>query len=347
MAALSRPIGGFFERHPENASEADAGAGPCVLDVWAGDRPHAAFVNARSAFGALVAALEPGTIWLPAWLCEDMLLPGRADRVRFYPVGPGFLPDLSGVEVDAQAGDLLLVQAAFGLPVNEATRAALARRPDLHVVEDRAQALDAGAADGAGWILYSPRKLFGVADGGLLVARDPDVALPRPDAVPDPEFLWRAANLRAADPSGSDNALWHGANQTKETAMGVNREAMTADSLALLSATPLSSLTKPRLRNWMALDGRLHCWSALPANPVAPPLGYVLDLEPQTRDRLRTRLNAARVFAAIHWPELASPADQFPREHGWTRRLLTLPCDHRYSVVEMARIADLVVEALG
>ncbi|MBX9616658.1 MAG: hypothetical protein K2X25_13765 [Caulobacteraceae bacterium] len=343
MTALSRPIGGFFERHAAGA----AGVGQSVLDNWAGDRPHAAFVNARSAFAALVARLAPSTVWLPAWLCRDMVQPAWSDRARFYPVGPGYQPDLSGVLADAQAGDLLLVHAAFGLPVDETTRATLAGRPDLHVVEDRAQALDAGPGSGASWTLYSPRKLFGVADGGLLVPRDRDVILPRPDAVPDPGALWYAADLRAADLAGSDNALWHAANQTKEAAMGVSREAMTADSLALLYTTPMSSLTKPRLRNWMALDRRLRRWSALPANPVAPPLGYVLDLEPQTRDRLRTRLIAARVFAAVHWPELASPADRFPREHDWTRRLLTLPCDHRYSEGEMTSMADLVVEALG
>lgn len=346
MAALSRPVGGFFERHSGPVLIGDHDPAPSVMDVWVGDRAYAAFVNARSAFGALVAALRPGTVWLPAWLCADMLQPAWADRARFYPVGAGFELDLRGVFAEARAGDVLLVLATFGLPINDATRAVIAARPDLHVVEDRAQALDAGGDSGAGWTLYSPRKLFGVADGGLLVARDTSTPLPGPGPAADAGALWRAPDLRAGDLSGRENALWHAANQTKEAAMEANDAAMTADSLALLSTTPMSSLTKPRLRNWMALDERLRGWSALPADPVAPPLGYVLDVEPQTRDRLRSRLNASRVFAAVHWPELASPADRFAREHDWTRRLLTLPCDHRYSVTEMAGIADLVVEAL-
>lgn len=343
MTALSRPIGGFFERH---AAGAEA-VGPGVLQAWTGGRPHATFVNARSAFAALIAQLEPATVWLPAWLCRDMVQPVWADRARFYPVGPGFRPDLGAVKAEAQAGDVLLVLATFGLPIDDATRALIAARTDLHVIEDRAQALDAGPGSGAGWTLYSPRKLFGVADGGLLVARDADRVLPLPDAVADPANLWQAPDLRAADTAGRENALWHAANQTKEAAMDVSGAAMTADSLALLSETPLASLTVHRLRNWIALDERLGRWSALPSNPEAPPLGYVLDLEPGVRDHLRARLTSARMFAAVHWPELASPADLFPREHAWTRRLLTLPCDHRYTEAEMTGIADLVVEVLG
>jgi dTDP-4-amino-4,6-dideoxygalactose transaminase len=343
MATLSAPVGGFFARHLPTPPPTEAR----VLQVWTQGRPHTAFVNARSAFAALIRALAPPTVWLPAWLCRDMVQPAWADRVCFYPVDPGFRPDLTAVGTQARAGDLLLVLAAFGLPVDEATQAFIARRPDLHFVEDRAQALDAGIGSGAGWTLYSPRKLFGVADGGLLVADDNEVTLPRPEAVADAAALWRAPDLRAADPAGHDNALWHAANQTKEAAMAVTGEAMTADSLQLLATTPLSTLTEPRLRNWKALDERLRHWSALPSNLTAPPLGYVLNLEPATRDRLRARLNAARVFAAVHWPELASPADSYPREHSWTRRLLTLPCDHRYGAAEMAAIADLVVEALG
>ncbi|WP_396593476.1 hypothetical protein [Brevundimonas sp. R86498] len=343
MTALSRPIGGFFERH----TAGPGAVGPGVLDAWTGGRPHAAFVNARSAFGALVAQLEPATIWLPAWLCRDMVQPAWSDRVRFYPVGPGFEPDLSAVKAEAQAGDVLLVLAAFGLPIDDATRALSTARPELHMIEDRAQALDAGPGSGAGWTLYSPRKLLGVADGGLLVARDKDCVLPLPGTAARADLLWRAPDLRAADPAGRENALWHAANQSKETAMDVSGAAMTADSLALLSGTPLSSLTAPRLRNWMTLDERLDQWSALPSKPAAPPLGYVLDLEPEVRDCLRARLTSARVFAAVHWPDLASPAGLFPREHAWTRRLLTLPCDHRYTEVEMAGIADLVDEVLG
>lgn len=348
MTAPPRPVGGFFERHARHGQEAATGASPepSLLDAWTGGRPHAAFVNARSAFAALVTTLAPPTLWLPAWLCGDMVQPTWTVRVRFYSVGQGFVPDLDLLETEARPGDLLLVVAAFGLPIDESTRAFIARRPDLYVVEDRAQALNPGVEAGGGWVLYSPRKLLGVADGGLLVPSEAGLILPQPSGAPDAEPLWRAADLRAADTKALDGPLWHAANQAKEAAMTVSNQAMTPDSLAILRTTPLSSLTTPRLNNWRSLDARLRQWSPLSVDPMAPPLGYVLDLEPETRDRLRSRLNAARVFAAVHWPELASPAATFPREHGWTQRLLTLPCDHRYGETEMAAVAELVVDTL-
>lgn len=327
------PIGGFFERHEPD------GAGPSVLDAWTGGRPYGAFVNARSAFAALVAT-RPGAVWLPAFLCTDLVSEAFAARVRCYPVLEGFMPDLAPVEAGAKPGDIVLLAGAFGLPA-----AAAPHRNDLVLVEDRAQALDAGAS--IGWTLYSPRKLLGVADGGLLVSPDSATPAPQPDATADAESLWRAPDLRAADPLGRDNAAWHAANQAKEAAMAATAQAMTDRSRALLAQTSLESLRAPRWTNWRRLDARLSRWSALPEMPAAPPLGYVLRLSPERRDALLTALHARRIFAAVHWPRIVAPADAFPREAAWARELITLPCDHRYGPVEMDRIAEVVTSVLA
>jgi dTDP-4-amino-4,6-dideoxygalactose transaminase len=316
-----------------------------LLEAWTQRRPHAAFVNARSAFAALAAVFPEATVWLPAFLCRDLVQPAYADRIRFYPVLEGFEPDLAWVVADAKAGDLVLVADHFGLPVSARARQALQRRPDLRVVEDCAQALDPGPEAWANWRLFSPRKLLGVADGGLLVARDATTALPQPTAPADSDALWAAPSLRAADPDGRRNADWHAANQAKEAAMAATCEAMTDASAEILSLTSRDGLAGPRMTNWRALDERLRAWSALPAEPAAPPLGYILRLPADRRDRVLAGLHAERIFAAVHWPAIAGPADAFPREAQWSRELITLPCDHRYGAAEMTRIAG-AVEAL-
>ena len=339
---VTAPIGGFFETHRPGAAE-----GESLLAKWTEGRPFSAFVNARSAFAALVAMSPEASVWLPAFVCADLAQAVPANRTRFYPVAEGFEPELSALVTEAKAGDIVLAVAHFGLPVSAPARRALARRPDLRIVEDRAQALAAGPGIDGAWRLYSPRKLLGVADGGLLVAPDATNGLPKPAAHSDSAALWTAPDLRADDRAGRLNAQWHAANQAREAAMAVAAEAMSDRSLAILAETSASSLAAPRLANWRALDARLSAWSALPAEPAAPPLGYVLRLEAVRRDRLLGALHAERIFAAVHWPAIAGPANDFPREARWTRELLTLPCDHRYGAAEMARIAACVTANLA
>lgn len=333
------PIGGFFERHEPD------GLGPSLLDVWTAGRPYAAFVNARSAFAALADTRPNATIWLPAFICADLLSEGLSGRVRFYPVNEGFAPDLETVETAAAAGDVVLLAGAFGLPHSALAKDLARRRGDLVVVEDRAQALDAPSP--ACWAIYSPRKVLGVADGGLLVASQAETVAPQPQASPDADALWRAPDMRAEDPPGRNNAVWHAANQAKEAAMAATRQAMTARSAEILARTSLESLAAPRRANWLRLDARLRAWSALPDATRPTPLGYVLRLPPARRDRLLQGLHAARIFAAVHWPRIAAPVEAFPREAAWTRELVTLPCDHRYGPADMDRVADAVVDLLA
>jgi hypothetical protein len=341
-ADLSAPIGGFFEAFEPPA----ATVGLSLLDAWTAGRPFAAFVTARAAFAALAARVPDAALWLPAFICADLVGEALRPRARFYPVQDGFIPHLAPVGCEARPGDVILAVAHFGLPVAESVRAFAESRRDLVFVEDRAQALGPGLGELGGWTLYSPRKLLGVADGGLLVAPSAHHQPPQPTTAPDSEALWRAPLLRRDDPMGRANTIWHAANQAKEGALDARPAAMTARTRAILATTDWASLAAPRMANWRRLDAGLARWSALPAAPSAPPLGYVLRLDPDQRTRLLSRLHAERIFAAVHWPQIAAPARDYPREARWTRELVTLPCDHRYGPHEMDRIRDLTLQAL-
>lgn len=335
------PIGGFFEWRPPAANP----GGRSILDAWTGGRPYAAFVNARSAFAALAGTLPKAALWLPAFLCRDLISPGLAHRVRFYPVLDGFEPDLAAIEAGAKSGDVILLVAYFGRPLSDAARAFAAARRDLHVCEDRAQALDAGDGLNRGWRLYSPRKLLGVADGGLLVAQD-ETAPPQPSGTADASSLWAAPRLRAANPAGAADGAWHAANQAKEAAMTACMDAITPESLEILERTAIAPLAAARLANWRRLDQRLREWTATPRGCGEAPLGYVLRMDSRVRDRVRSGLIERLIFPAVHWSEIAGDPRAFPREAEWSRQLLTLPCDHRYGAAEMDRVAEAVLELL-
>ena len=75
------------------------------------------------------------------------------------------------------------------------------------------------------------------------------------------------------------------------------------------------------------------------------PFGYPVRSPPR-RERFKGYSHQRRIFAAVHWARLASPADEFPAEHRLAGELLTLPCDQRYGEAEMCRVAEVFLDAV-
>jgi hypothetical protein len=146
------PIGGYFElERPANRTALPA---------------HALrYQSARAALRALLEFGRPRRLWLPAYVCDAVALAARAagTPVQFYALAPDLgVPST----VTPEPGEWLLYVNYFGLCSAQAA-ALLARvRPD-QIILDHAQAYFEAPADCLA-TLYSPRKFFGLPDGGLL-----------------------------------------------------------------------------------------------------------------------------------------------------------------------------------
>jgi hypothetical protein len=115
---------------------------------------------------------------------------------------------------------------------------------------------------------------------------------------------------------------------------------ISALSQAVVDAVDAPSLLRRRRRNaeiLLSLVGEEALFNAHRLLAGAPSGVPVL-----TRDGagVAERMAQARIFCARHWAELPSAAADFPAEHELSRRLLTLPCDHRYHDDDMARVAE-------
>jgi hypothetical protein len=342
MTAIKAPIGGFFGLHePEYCATERS-----ILWHWTNGRPFAAFVSARSALDGLIASTAPRQIWLPSYICEGLIADPWRDRVRYYPL-TGFEPQVASLDRAAGSGDMVLAVDFFGYPPQDAFIRFTRRRSDLLFVENRAQALDPGIAPWGDWSLYSPRKLVGVADGGILVAERPGRTVPQPSERPDAVALWTAPLLRYEDISEGHNQTWHEAHQAKKVWMQADRSAMTRLSTWILSHTPIDPLAEQRRRNWLTLRDHLGPWLMLDGDRKAVPFGYLIKVPSEQRPNILRGLYADRIFAAVHYPTLPSPAEQFPAEHELRRQLITLPCDHRYDASAMRVMAEKVLSLIA
>ncbi|ODU52192.1 MAG: hypothetical protein ABS98_04690 [Lysobacteraceae bacterium SCN 69-48] len=135
-------------------------------------RPHphdgaTGYQSARAALAALLASMpDVRRVWMPAYVCDSMLssLEFSAKECVFYHLQDDFQ---IGPEVELQDGDLLLFVDYFGV-CGKAVAEVLGRFPRDRVVIDCSQAFFQQAQPCLA-TLYSPRKFFGVPDGGLLV----------------------------------------------------------------------------------------------------------------------------------------------------------------------------------
>lgn len=351
-------IGGFFGRETPATGPLSGGG---VLGFWAGtDRPLLLRDSAGAAFGALARALDPPRIWLPGWFCAPFATGLPADRLRLYRVTPDLAPDTASLG-DLGPGDLLLAVNHFGRAPGPAWAAFAAARADVVFVEDCAQALDPATPPWGDWRLYSPRKLMGVPEGGLLVATSPRAratALPPPGLPSDPvRSAARARPMALRRDHPADNALWHPLHQAAE-AMGDNADramdAAARDLLARIDPTPMIAARRAnaarlfhRLFHRLS-DGRPDGLRPLidMADPPFAPFGLPVLVDPDRRDALLARLHARGIFPAVHWRDILSPPG-WTEDHARARAILTLPCDHRYGAADMDRLAAALAAVLA
>lgn len=318
-AAGDAPIGGFFGLEAARSGKPDIGS-PHVLFFW----------NARAALAHLLRQRAgAGRVWFPAYICADAVSAAADREVAYYPVGA----QLRGGP-EAAPGDVVVGVDYFG-----ARAEGIAPQPGVTRVQDRAQGLWPAADAWGDHLIYSARKVIGAPDGGMLVTRDGPPAAPTWAADPDQSRL-EPARMRAADPLARDNAAWFPAYRAAEAAMSPAPIPISEVSRSVIAGADTAALAATRRRNAQVLLEAVGDHALFDADRLLA--GTPLGVPVLTADagKVAARMAARRIFCARHWAELPSPAAAFPAEHALSRRLLTLPCDHRYGEADMARVAE-------
>ena len=339
-AELPSLLGGFF------GSEVPGAGG--LADLWQLD-PGLCWENLSSAFAALIGHLNPGTVWMPGYLCRHMAAAVRPDQRRYFPLTAALEPELTAFDA-LQDGDLVLAVSYFGRPLGSDWRQAVAARPGVWFAEDCAQSLDTEAAPWSDWRLYSPRKLMGVAEGGVLVPvsdRAKAARMVGPSLPADPQRVeQRLQPMRLRQARPMDNALWHPLHQAAETAGMVSDRAMDPEAQALFATLDPAPMIAARRANFARLALHLVDHAVImDPKPSFAPFGFPVRLSGGQRDRVLERMHKQGVYPAVHWREIAAPVS-FADDHLRSTELATLPCDHRYDLLDMDRLAAVFQEAL-
>jgi dTDP-4-amino-4,6-dideoxygalactose transaminase len=338
-------LGGFFPLElPRQVSDAAKTGG--LLEAWTNGLPFAAFSNARSALSALIIRIKPTHVWLPSFVCTAVAEAVPKSVQRFYRIDGALTADIADL-AQAAAGDVVLGVNYFGFVPDRLFLRFVKSRPEIVFVEDCAHCAVPGTAWGD-WRLFSPRKVVGVADGGILVGTKQSAEPPQPTCRPNnANSLWRAPLLRFEDPLQEDSAKWHSANQAKETDVNVTNAGSTRLTLALLRLYDPQDIALRRRENFAVLKSVIgeHLFPLRMANDSVP-FTFPVQLEPAKRDEVLRNLHAKGIFSAVHWKSLPIPRSDYPQAHLLSRSLISLPCDQRYEPAQMEFVAEVFRQSI-
>ena len=334
-------VGGVFALERPNGLL----VGTSILASWTG---HAEaihlFHNARSAIRYVISALQPRRLWLPAfmWPRVHECVGGLAVTVEHYRSDELLVPDARFLRDVLLPGDLVLGVNYFGRPAHPDWMELVDHLDGVTWLEDCVPSLDTGGRHYGDVRVYSPRKLLGAPDGGVLV--DQRGILPTPNLVKlNTERFIAPYLMRAADPEGTNRKAWFDAFRSAEAEMIASDAAMSEKTKAILEQTDLAPMVERRIENYLFLFRALKDLALFPDPPSGwAPFGFPLLTE--RHEALWDHLRRHSIFAPRIWRRLTSPQQKFPVEHALSAALITIPCDQRYDLEDMQRVVSVVRE---
>lgn len=318
MNSSIKPIGGYFELElPESNGHFYSQA--------------LKFQSARAAFYALLETGKPQRVWMPKYICNSMLLPLQALKVEivFYD-----LTKQLGVcdSVQLSKNDWLLYVNYFGICSEQETQL-LKRFNQNQLIFDHSPAFYAPPLDCLATI-YSPRKFFGVPDGGYLITQLPVI---EPETI-DTQSVFRCTHLLQR--LDGEIAAGYQSFQTIEASFDdVLPRKMSTLTSKMLASFDYQAIKNKRNANFHFLHENLAQMNGLKIafEMIDGALCYPLLVEDSTT---RSRLLENKIFVATYWADVKNRTNVDSLEWKLTEKCLPIPCDQRYDRNDLTLITD-------
>lgn len=280
----------------------------------------------RSAIRYLIRTLGIKRIHVPVYTCyvvNDAILQ-EGCKVASYTLDSNLMPT-----VEFPKEDFIIYNNYFGCIGNKVKELA-ALYPNLIV--DNAQAFYSQPDCRA--VIYSPRKFFGLPDGGILRGKDiPILQLNQGHSTDVTSHLLKRHDYGA-------QAGYHDFCANDEALKKYPLECMSSLTMALMGNIDYERIKEQRLANFFYLNEPLSTPFPISMNEDDVPLVFPLLVD--NGDELRAKLIQNEIFCARYWPNVLCDADKSSVEYNLTKNIVAIPLDQRYGVEDMERIIETI-----
>lgn len=285
--------------------------------------------SGRNALKYILRSRKIKKILLPYYLCDSVSTACLEENVSvsFYHIGYDFLP----VDIEPDLDEWVYVVNYYGqISAKQLERLSAGYG---RVIIDNAQAYFEEPIKGAD-TLYTCRKFFGVPDGALLYT---DSLLE--DTLPIDRSYTRMTHLLGRF-ENSASEFYQAYRDNEEELFTAPLKHMSPITENLLRAVDYAAVKAKRTENFERLHSELAGTNKLALRIPNGAFSYPLLVD--NGYELRKWLIENKVYVPVLWPNVTKECAAGTVEHNLASNLLPLPCDQRYSALDMDRIISLI-----
>lgn len=316
---MMKGIGGFFE-----------------LELRRGEHYHEGALRlntARNSFEYVLRVRSYSKVYIPYYTCEAVLEPLKRLGVEygFYAINEHLEPER---EIRLEKGEAFLYTNYFGL--KQGCMGRLAGIYGNRLIVDNAQAFYAPRVEGVD-TFYSPRKFFGVPDGGYLYTnRRLEGGLLR-------DVSWERMGhlLRRVDEGAEAGyALF----RKNEDALDDNPiRSMSRLTERMLEGVDYERAGRQRRGNFLYLHERLKGRNRLDMKLQDEEVPMVYPFWTDGGEDLKKELIRNKIYVATYWPNVPEWTEEGTLEYDLAKNVVALPVDQRYTKKELEHIVNLLL----
>jgi hypothetical protein len=296
--------------------------------------PDGVMVNTgRNAFEYIILSCGFNKIYLPYFTCEALLEPlfKWAIEREFYYIDEDFRPIFNFERI--KRGEGFLYCNYFGLHGHVVNDLSFLGNS---LIVDNAQAFFEKPIEGLN-TFYSPRKFFGVPDGGILYCNyNITAALSKDQSYSRFSHLLKRLDM--------DAEVGFPDYKSAEKSLG-NQPILQMSNLtyALLDSLDYQVAARKRIENFLLIHQKIGHLNKLniELKQNAVPLSYPFL---GSDSSLRQKLVSNKVYCPLYWPNVLESTTPESFEYMIASGVTYIPIDQRYNDEDLGKIAAIILE---
>lgn len=282
----------------------------------------------RTALLYLMEALDIHRLLLPYFLCDSVTERCLETdcRIDFYSIGKDLAPQVSGALSDHE---YLYLVNYYGQLTDESILSY--KREYGNIIVDHTHSFFQRPLSGIPTI-YSCRKYFGLPDGAYLSVSLEQAPVLAADVSKD-----RMGHILGRF-EGSASDYYQLMLDTASTFHKEPVKAMSSLTENLLGAIDYETIRQRRNENYSYLENELGDRNPLDFRKSDGPFTY--PFYSRYAASIRKDLAALKIYIPVYWSSVISQMPEESVEYDYAAHILPLPCDQRYTPLELSRMVE-------